>query len=93
MVIFVGDTGTKIILNVGLDISAATLRQIKYLSPDSTVGAWTAAQETTTSISIVTTADTLDARGRWQLQVYIETPTWQRHGEICTLEVSAVVGT
>ena len=92
MAIFVGDTGTKIILDVGCDISSSTVRQIKYVSPTGKVGAWDASIEATQSISIVTQASTLKTAGRWILQAYVETSTWARHGEICNLEVSSVLG-
>ena len=92
MAIFVGDTGTKIILDVGSNISSSTVRQIKYMSPTGKIGVWDASIETAQSISIVTQASTLKAAGRWKLQAYVEASTWARHGEICVLEVSAVLG-
>jgi len=93
MAIFVGDTGTKIILDVGLDISAATVRKIKYLTPDGVLEEWAANQETTTSISFITIADSLNVAGKWKLQAYIETASWKRHGEIATMTVSKTLGT
>ena len=93
MAIFVGDLGTKIILDVGLDISAATVRKIKYSNSDGTLGEWSASQETTTSISFITVAGSLGVAGKWKLQAYIETASWKRHGEIATMTVSKILGT
>ena len=93
MAIFIGDTRTKIILDVGLDISAATVKEIKYINPDGTSGSWDAAQETTTSISFITIAGSLNVAGKWKLQAYIETASWKRHGEIATMTISKILGT
>ena len=83
MSVFVGATGQKIVLECGVDITAATTKQIKYQKPDGTASNWTAAQESTTSISYTTTAATdLNIDGSWKFQAYVVTPTWAKHGEI-----------
>ena len=83
MSVFVGAIGQKIVLDVGVDISAATTKQIKYQKPNGTTGNWTAAEETTTSISYTTTAATdLDVDGTWRFQAYVITSSWTKHGEI-----------
>jgi len=88
MSVFVGTLGKKIVLKVGVNISTATTRQIKYEKPSGTTGYWTAAQESTTSISYTTTAATdLDEDGNWKLQAYIVTPTWTEHGNITRMRV------
>ena len=80
---FEGSIGQKIICDCGVDISLATTRTIKYQKPNGTTGSWTAAQETTTSISYTTTAITdLNFTGIWRFQSYVITPTWTHHGEI-----------
>jgi hypothetical protein len=92
MAIFIGDIGTKIILDVGLDISEATVRKIKYSKPDGGVGDWPAAQETVMSISYITQAGDISISGRWKLQAYIETLTWKRHGEVGMLNIKPILG-
>ena len=88
MSVFKGAIGQKIILNVGVDISAATTRQIKYWKSDGTSGAWTAAEESSTSISYTTTAASdLNIVGEWRLQAYVVTPDWTDHGDIMRLVV------
>ena len=78
----------KIILNVGVNIEAATTRQIKYRKPDGTSGYFTATEESSTSISYTTVAITdLNLKGNWKLQSYIITPTWTNHGDIIRLTV------
>jgi len=88
MSVFIGAIGKKIVLNVGVNISAATTRQIKYEKPSGTTGYWTAVEESTTSISYTTTAATdLNEDGNWKLQAYIVTPTWTDHGNIARMLV------
>jgi len=88
--IFEGAVGQKIILDVDVDISAATTRRIKYRRPDGTLSYWTATEETTTSISYTTVAATDIPKGSdgiWKLQAYVVTPAWTNHGEVDRLLV------
>ena len=79
---YVGDKGIEIIIDVGTDISGATVRKIKYKKPvDGKTGYWTAAEKTTTSIAYVTQATDLNEAGTWELQAYVEKSTWKLHGE------------
>ena len=88
MSIFVGAIGQKIVLNVEVGISAATTRRIKYQKPDGTNGYWTAAEESTTSISFTTTVITdLNDDGNWKLHAYVITPVWTNHGDITRMLV------
>ena len=92
MAVFLNTVGKKIVLRVGVDISAATTRQIKYEKPSGTTGYWTAAQESTTSISYTTTAATdLNEEGNWKLQAYIVTPTWTEHGNVTRMRVKEII--
>ena len=88
MSVFIGAISKKIVLNVGVNISTATTRQIKYEKPDGTTGYWTAAEESTTSISHTTVAATdLNEDGNWKLQSYIVTPAWTEHGNVVRMRV------
>jgi len=91
MAVYKGSIGLKIILECGTTISAATTRQIKYRKPDGTASAWTAAQETTTSISYTTISGDIDFTGDLQLQAYVITPTFTLYGDICRLAVLDVL--
>lgn len=86
--VFKGAIGQKIILEVGINISAATTRTIKYRKPNGPLLTWAAAEETTTSISFTTTlASDLNKTGTWKFQAFVITPTWTEHGEIDRLQV------
>lgn len=88
MYVFQGAIGQKIVLNVEVDISAATTRRINYTKADGTTSYWTAAEESTTSISYTTTsASDLNVKGIWKLQAYIVTPVWTDYGDIVQMLV------
>lgn len=87
MAVYKNSIGIKIILDCGADITAATLRQIKYRKPDGTSGIWIANQETNTSISYTIIAGDLDFSGTIRFQAYVTTPTWTLHGDIVRLKV------
>jgi len=92
MSVFIGDTGVKIILEVGTDITSATTRKIKYRKPGGDSGSWTAIQESSISISYTTTAATdLNEAGRWRLQAYVVTPSWTLSGKIANINVLATI--
>lgn len=86
-----GDIGTEILLDTGVDITAATLVQIKYQKPDLTTGVWTGVVDNTTKVKYVTLAGDLDQAGEWLFQSYVETPTWEGHGESVQHKVWSVV--
>lgn len=87
MAVYKDAVGVKIILECGTTITAATTKQIKYRKPEGITGAWTAAQETSTSISYTTVAGDLSFSGDIQLQAYVITPTWTLYNDITRLTV------
>jgi len=91
--IYKNDIGTKIKLDAGCDISAtgigATVWKIIYSKPGSTrvKGEWTAIAEGTNYAYYVTVANDLNVIGTWQIQLYIESPTWKGYGEMVSFVV------
>lgn len=67
--VYVGDTGVKFTLSTEIDITGATIRLMKYIKPDGTIGSFTAIEEgnpTDGDISFTVTLVTqLDTGGRW----------------------------
>lgn len=84
---FVGDEGTEIILNCGVDVTATTVRRIIARKPGGAKVVWEAMLEGTTSIKYVAQAADLTA-GRWEFQAYVEMPGWKGFGEIAEHTVS-----
>jgi hypothetical protein len=91
MSVYKNSIGIKLIAECGTDITAATTRQIKYRKPDGTSGAWTATQESGTSISYTVVSGDIDFTGDLQIQAYVITPTWTLYGDIARLTVLDVL--
>jgi len=85
--IFQNDIGTKVRLDAGTNISAATSLKIKYKKPDGTTGLWTATLDGTNYAYYYTIMGDLDQTGRWEVQLYVVSPGWTGYGEITTFEV------
>lgn len=88
--LFVGDIGTAIVLDVGHDISAATLRSIAVRKPDGTRTSWPAVAEGTTAMRFDTLAGTLDLAGEWKLNATVTTPSGSWTGNDLYMPVRAV---
>jgi hypothetical protein len=74
--IYIGQTALQFKATLGIDITGATVTQIKYIKPDAdaTEGAWTAVVEDASTGIIyynVVDADVLDEEGVWVLWGYV----------------------
>ena len=78
--------GLKIILDVVVNISAATVKKIRYIKPSGEVGEWNATLEDSTHISYSTGADDIDEIGIWQFQAYV-TCGWTLYGDIANIRI------
>lgn len=86
--VFTTDVGTKIILDTGQDLSAATAQSIKAKNPST--GAWetlTAIVVETTKLQHSKTASTLNVAGNWRLSSYVEFTADKYHGDPVILTV------
>lgn len=90
--VYVGDTGTVIVLDCGQDVSAASARSIEYRKPDGTTGSWAASASGTNAIQFTTLAGTLDQAGRWRLQAKVTLPSGVWLGETADLMVYPAFG-
>lgn len=86
---FVGDTGTEVVLNCGVDITTATVRKIRARKPDGKIVEWPATQNSTTEIVYSLQAGDLDKAGQWEFQAYIEMPGWKGRGQWASVVVQA----
>ena len=89
--IFVGDTGTIIKLDCGMDISTATVHNIVVRKPNGTKVTWAGTVNGTSTILYVTQAGDLDIAGTWHFQAFVTMPGWTGTGEIATMDVSPTV--
>lgn len=90
--VYVGDTGTAIILDCGQDVSAATARSIEARKPDGTTVSWAASASGTNAIRFDTLAGTLDQAGKWRLQAKVTLPSGLWRGATAELVVYAAFG-
>lgn len=81
--LYVGDEGTVFEVDVGTDISAASTTNLKVKKPDGSEVTWTGAANgsTNTQIDYTIVADDLDQAGRYKLQSYVVTASWDGLGE------------
>jgi len=87
--IYVGDTGTLIVLDCGQDISAASVRTIEVRKPNGTAVQWSAVANGANSLAYTSLADTFDMAGEWQLQARVTLPSGQWRGKTAALQVYA----
>lgn len=86
--IFVGDVGTRIVLDCGLSVANAAVRKIIVRKPGGKKVEWVAQLEGTDAVSYVTGSGDIDTPGIWELQAYVELPSWKGFGEIAKLTVN-----
>lgn len=90
--IFVGDIGTKLKFDIGVDISNVISAKIYYRKPDGTTGSWTVSLEAPTYVYYITQNGDIDTAGTWKFQVYVELASgWKGRGETVTIEVYEVI--
>lgn len=82
-----GDIGTAIDCNMRIDLTASTVRQIKYRKPSGATGTWAADLAGTQSLRHITLTGDIDEAGKWQFQPYAEKPGWSGHGRMQIVEV------
>ena len=86
---FVGDTGTRIEVDVGVNADDITLARLIVRKSNGTTAQWTATPVTgTQKVRYITNAGDFDVAGVYQLQAYIETNDWKGYGTICEFIVS-----
>ena len=91
--VYVGDVGTEVSLNCGVDISTATVRKILVQKPNTTaVVEWSAMADGANSIRYLTTTGDLDVAGTYLLQPYVELPGLSGKGETVELFVRPAIG-
>jgi hypothetical protein len=85
--VYVGDTGTAIVLDVGVNISAASAQSIEAQRPDGSTVSWAGTIFETNKVRFVTQADSLNVAGDWKLQSRVVLPTGTWLGEVVKLTV------
>lgn len=87
--VYAGDTGTRITLGCGTNISTASALEIMARKPDGTAVTWTATLSGADSLYFDTLANTLDQAGDWALQARVTIGSGVWRGETILLTVHA----
>lgn len=87
--VYVGDTGTLIVLDCGQDISAASARSIEVKKPDGSVVSWAAVLVGANAMSYTSLLGTFDQAGTWKLQAKVTLPSGVWRGTTADLLVHA----
>lgn len=85
--VYVGDTGTAIIVDSGVDISAATAMSIEVRKPDGVIVSLPANASGLTALRFDTLPDTLDVPGAWRVQPKVTLPSGTWRGETAVMQV------
>jgi hypothetical protein len=86
--IYVGDEGTELLLDCGVNISTATLVRVHAKGPKGNKKQWTAAVNGTTHVKRVVALGDFDVPGTWHVQAYVEMPGWKGRGEWAQVKVA-----
>jgi hypothetical protein len=87
MNVFVTQGYYLLTLETGIDISSASVRQIKYKKPNGTTGSWNADLVGTTKMSYQFSNETLDTPGNWSVQAYVVIGGLYAFGKAVNIEV------
>lgn len=83
--IYVGDIGTAIVLNLGVDLSEATNVELHVQKPDGTIAVWPASTYTMNQlpnfVRHVTVKDDLNLVGKYKVQAHATIGGWTGHSE------------
>ena len=88
--VYVGDIGTIILLDTGVDISAGSVFEIKVKKPDNTTATWTATLYGQSQVKYIAQSGDLNVAGTYLLQAKVTMPGWTGLGETASFEVLAV---
>jgi len=90
--IYVGDSGTQLLIDMGEDLSEAVSVVVKARKPDGTEEDWAGEVYQPVDglmqyIRVALTTSMIDAAGTYKLQPYITFASWSGYGTTCTISV------
>ena len=93
MAIFVGDIGTVITIDVGVDISSGSAYKIVYRKPSGATGVWTGSLSGTTAVTYTVLTGDFDEEGDWKFQAHVVLPAWEGYSATETVAISTPLDT
>lgn len=88
--IFINDIGTEILLDTSVNLTTASVTDIKYLKPNGSTGIWNASIQDDTKLKYIAIASDFDTVGEYRLQASVWLPSWRGHGNTAKLVVHAL---
>lgn len=91
---YIGEVGTEIIVDCGVDITGATNTKLKIKKPDGTEVEWVAIVYNSNYLKYISIAGDFNIAGDYYLNSYIETTGgWDGHGETAIFRIYALYET
>ena len=84
---YIGEIGTEILVDTGVDISSATDTKIQCKKPDGTIVEWSATITDTTKLTYTTLADDFNQSGKYIIQASLVISGWTGRGETAIFDV------
>lgn len=84
---YIGEIGTEILVDTGVDITGATDTKIQCKKPDGTIVAWTATISGTTKLKYTIISGDFNQSGTYTLQASLILTGWTGRGETATFDV------
>ena len=88
---YVGETGTQVIVDCGVDLTASTVQKLKVKLPDGTLAEWSATVYTIDNapnyLLHITSSSDFGDDGTYEIQSYIEIGGWKGVGETAFLQI------
>ena len=84
---YVGEIGTSIILDCGINIVGASEISIKVKKPDGALSSWDASIYGSQKMVHISEEDDFDQNGRYFLQASLKIGTWEGRGETAQFEI------
>lgn len=84
---FENDIGTEVLMDCQESIADATVIQFKVKKSDGTEATWEGILHNENFIKYITIESSFNLWGKYEIQPYIETPTWKGHGTVDTFVI------
>lgn len=84
---YIGEIGTEIIVDIGVDITGATPTKLKVKKPDGTEVEWTATVYNSNYLKYTSLIGDFNISGTYSLQASLTLSGWTGLGDVATFEI------
>jgi len=91
-IVYVGDTGTKLLFDIGIDSNEVKEAYLRVKNPNNEIVTWVASPvPNSTEIEYILKAQDLSVPGSWVIQPHITLASWSGYASKVTLDVNSPV--